>query len=132
MGFSPEITERIEKRSQWITTPGWHTVEIGSWRYGPQAQRRYVVFQLQDGQGRKQSVCFSLSTPVLREGELLRFVLAATRWDKYDYMGSELSIAKAMTFRKLVGRSVRVFVHEARRGLHDVLDWEPVDGEPDA
>ena len=128
MGFSPEITERIEKRLQWITTPGWHTVEIVGWKYGPQARRRYVVFQLQDDRGRKQSVCFSLSIPVLRAGELLRFVVTAMQWDKYDHMGSELNIAKAMTFRKLVGRRVRVFVQETRRGLHDVLDWEPVDG----
>lgn len=129
MGFSQEITKRVERRSQWITTPGWHIVEIVGWKYGPSGQRRYAVFQLRDGQDRKQSVSFSLSIPVLRDGELLRFVVAAMRWDKYDHMGSELSIAKAMTFRQLVGRHVKMFVHEARRGLHDVLDWEPIEGE---
>ena len=35
MGFSPEITKRVENRSQWITTPGWHTVEILGWKYRP-------------------------------------------------------------------------------------------------
>ena len=68
-----------------------------------------------------------MSIPVLKSGELLRFVVSAMQWDKYSCLGSELSIAKAMTFRRPIDRHIAVLVHKAKRGLHEVLDWEAVE-----
>ena len=127
MGFSQESIARYEqqqRRSRWITTPGSHIVKISSWQYSPPGKRRYVVFDLCNDEGREQRVEFSLSVPVLRTGELLRFVVAALHWD--EHAGNPLAVARASTFNELVGRRVAVAVVKTAAGLHRVVDWGSV------
>ena len=112
MGFSPEVIaqrqaqqERADRRSQWICEPGWHVVEIEDYRHTSGSS---VEFFLRDDLGRKQTVPFSLSVPVLRTGELLRFVQAALHWPEWE--GNPLNVATKENFRAVLDKRVDVLV----------------------
>jgi len=134
MGFSPEVIarrqeqqERDERRSRWICTPGWHIVEIVGYHRSAVGRGGTAVFDLRDDQGREQTVRFSLSIPVLRGGELLRFWAAAMNRRLVELQGCELSIASARSLRALVGRRLAVFVAQNSKGLHDVIGWKAIE-----
>ena len=124
MGFSRQLAEREKRRSRWICTPGSHNVKIVGWKYHPTGKRRFVHFEVQDDQGREQTVRFSLSSADLRAGRLLKFVVAVLEWD--EFAGNPLGVASATTFNELVGRRVGIVIVQNHQGLHVVENWGPV------
>ena len=131
MGFSAETIANVEaarerqaRRDKWICTPGLHEVTIVGWSYAGAYVGRDVVFELHDDEGRQQFVRFSLTTRSLRDGELLRFVVAAMNWRPVEHEGRVFSIAHRTYYDRLIGRRVAVVVFRDKRGLHSVVDWE--------
>lgn len=132
MGFSPEVIARRReqqardaRRSRWICEPGWHVVEVVDYHRSPAGRGGTAVFDLRDNKDRMQEVRFSLSVPVLRGGELLRFVRAAMNWDEHE--GNPIGVANVKTLRALVGRRLAVYVVRNDKGLHDVIGWEAIE-----
>ena len=139
MGFGAGIIAQVEadrerqaRRDQWICSEGIHNVTITSWRYEKARVSRDVVFEVQDDAGRKQIVRFNLAVRSLRDGELLRFVVAAMNWRMVEHQGQTFSIAKRDRYRKLIGRRIAVQVLRVRKHFHEVVDWNPVSNEPDS
>ncbi len=131
MGFSAEAIanleagrERQERRDKWICEPGLHVVSIVRWNYAGAYVGRDVVFEVHDGQGRKQFVRFNLPVRSLRNGELLRFVVAAMSWREVEHQGCELSVNHRTTYDLLIGRRIAVVVMRGPNGMHSVVDWE--------
>lgn len=132
MGFCAETIDNVEaarerqtRRDQWICTQGLHVVTIVGWRYEPARVGRNVVFEVHDDAGRQQFVRFNLTTRSLRDGELLRFVVAAMNWRPELHQGDMFSIAHRRHYDQLVGRRIAVVVFRDNRGMHSVVDWEP-------
>ncbi|UCG33819.1 MAG: hypothetical protein JSU68_04120 [Phycisphaerales bacterium] len=133
MGFSAETIANVEaarerqaRRDKWICTPGLHTVTIVRWSYTGARVGRDVLFELRDEAGRQQFVRFNLTVRSLRDGELLRFVVAAMNWKPVEHEGREFCIAHRSYYDRLIGRRIAVVVFRDRRGLHSVVDWEAV------
>ena len=133
MGFSTETIakvtaehERQARRDKWICTPGLHVVRIVRWSYAGAHVGRDVVFELHDDAGRQQFVRFNLTIRSLRDGELLRFVVAAMNWRPELHEGDMFSIAHRRYYEQLIGRRIAVVVFRDKRGLHSVVDWRAV------
>ena len=129
MGFSPDIIERHERRSEWICEPGVHEVTVTGWRYRKDRRARSVVFELQDDQDRRQEVSFSLSAPKLYMGFLRQFIGAAMGWDPRHNQGPSYGVSDARAFNDVVGKRVMISVVENKQGLHKVVGWGPVEPE---
>ena len=67
---------------------------------------------------------FNLTIRALKDGELLRFVVAAMNWRPVEHQGKEFSIAHRTTYERLIGRRIAVVIFRDNRGLHSVVDWE--------
>jgi hypothetical protein len=131
MGFCAETIANVEaardrqaRRDMWICNRGLHVVTIVAWRYEPARVGRNVVFEVHDDAGRRQFLRFNLTTRALRDGELLRFVVAAMNWRPELHAGDMFSIAHRKYYEQLIGRRIAVVVMRNKRGLHDVVDWE--------
>lgn len=133
MGFSVETITNVEaarerqaRRDKWICTPGLHVVTITAWRFAGAYRGKDVEFKLLDDAGRQQFLRFDLTIRALRDGDLLRFIVAAMDWRPELHAGDMLSIARKKYFDQVVGRRIAAVIMKNNRGLHDVVDWEPL------
>ncbi len=116
----------LARRDRWIRTPGYNVVAIVDWNYAKATVGRDVVFELRDDDGRQQFLQFNLAVSSLRNGDLLRFVVAARNRDGAQYAGQELAIASRDQFDSLIGRRIDVLIRKEKSGLYKVVNWKSV------